>query len=92
MGPEFPTMQELFNFYENVYPSGAVVHETELRSISARISAGNYEYLSALAEKWGISKSALAAQMLEAALNEIELRDSAKQEQDEREKAQQAAL
>jgi hypothetical protein len=88
----FETLQGLFNYYENVYPSGAVVHETELRSISARISAGNHDYLAALSEKWGMSRSALAAQLLEAALNEIELRDTAKQQKDEHVKAQSAAL
>jgi hypothetical protein len=88
----FESLQGLFNYYENIYPSGAVVYGIELRSVSARISAGNYEYLGALAEKWGMSRSALAAQILEAALNEVELRDAGKQQDDAREKAQQAAL
>ncbi len=88
----FETLQGLFNYYENVYPSGAVIHETELRSISARISADNHEYLGALAEKWGMSRSALVAQLLEAALNEVELREAAKQQEDEHVKAQSAVL
>lgn len=92
MPEPFNSLQDLFNFYENVYPSGVVVHETELRSVSARITASNHEYLGALAEKWGMSRSALAAQILEAALNELELRDAAKEQDDERVRAQRAAL
>ena len=44
----------------------------ELRPVSARISASAYEVLERLAERWAISRSALAAKVLESALWDLE--------------------
>jgi Zn-dependent peptidase ImmA (M78 family) len=75
MGNSFHSVQELFNFYENVLPPGFEAQERDLRSISARIPSGTYEELERLSERWGVSKSALAAQLLQTALEEIELHE-----------------
>jgi hypothetical protein len=73
---DFYGIQQLFDYHERVLPPGLEYQGTELRSVSARIPAGQSDYLGELAERWGISKSALAAQLLMTALNEIELRDA----------------
>jgi Zn-dependent peptidase ImmA (M78 family) len=86
----FHAIQELFNFYENVLPPGYEIRERDLRSVSARIPASAYEELERLSERWGVSRSALAAQLLQTALNEVELREAmqvSKQHQDDESKA-----
>jgi hypothetical protein len=92
MGDNFHGIDELFNFYERIAPDMFSSQEEELRSISARIPLGSFEYLGKLAENWGMSRSALAALLVQTALNEIELRQSQQEQQLEREKAQRAAL
>jgi hypothetical protein len=92
MGDNFHGIDELFNFYERVVPPGWTFEDEELRSISARIPLGSFEYMGELAEKWGMSRSALAAALIRTALNEIELRQDQEAQRAEREKAQRAAL
>lgn len=45
---------------------------SELRPISARIQVNAYEVLERLSERWDISKSRLAARVLESALWDLE--------------------
>ncbi len=44
----------------------------ELRPVSARISVSAYEVLERLSERWTISRSALAAKLLESVLWDLE--------------------
>lgn len=43
----------------------------ELRSVSARIDSSSYELLELLSERWAVSKSMLAANILMAALEDL---------------------
>lgn len=88
MGHEFHDINELFNFHENVLPPGVHVPGAELRSISCRVPDVDFQYLGTLSEKWGMSRSALAALLISTALNQIDLREQHLKE----EKARQAAL
>lgn len=92
MGPDFHNVQELFNFYENVVPGVDANAEQDLRSVSARIRLGSYEELGRLSERWGVSRSALAAQLLETALNELEMREEAQFSKKLQDDASKAAL
>jgi Zn-dependent peptidase ImmA (M78 family) len=88
MPDRFHSVRQLFDYHDRTDLFGISTPEVELRSVSARISQGNHEYLGDLAERWGISRSALAAQLLETALEEIELHDEGEKQR----KAQEAAL
>lgn len=73
MNEEFHTVQELFNIHENVYPGMAQEHLPPTRPLSLRLDNVAHTHLESLAERWGYSKSGLAARLLEVSLNEIEL-------------------
>jgi predicted DNA-binding protein len=83
-----PTTQEFFNFQENIVPGLDERMEAELRPVSARIPLESYKTLEYFAERWGFTKSSLAAQVLETALGELDLLDRAR----EHKEAQKAAL
>jgi predicted DNA-binding protein len=82
------TTQEFFNFQENIVPGLDERIEAELRPVSARIPLESYKTLEHFAERWGFTKSALAAQVLETALGELELLQYTHEQQE----AQKAAL
>jgi hypothetical protein len=65
------TVERLFNDYE--INDGGEQYEAELRPVSARIPIESHVILEAFAVRWGRSKSSLAAELLEASLDELEL-------------------
>jgi hypothetical protein len=80
------TIERLFNDHELSGPDDR--YEAELRSISARIPIESHVILEAFSARWDLSKSFLAAQLLETALDELDLLRSGR----ELKKAHEAAL
>jgi hypothetical protein len=80
------TVERLFNEHE--LNDLSEQYEAELRPVSARIPMESYAILEAFAARWGQSKSSLAAQLLETALDELDLLRSVL----ESNKAREAAL
>lgn len=77
MPDDFHSIQELFNVHEGIFPGGVAPEGPPTRSLSLRIQTAAYVQLEELADRWGLSKSGLGARILEAALTEMELLDSA---------------
>ncbi len=67
------TVKQLFESYEDSEFSDR--YEAELRPVAARIPLESYEVLEQFAVRWNQSKSALAAQLLESALDELHILD-----------------
>jgi predicted DNA-binding protein len=65
-------MAELYNLYEETIPRENARLDEQLRQVSTRIEQSSYHTLAKLSERWGVSKSALVAQILEAGLQEFE--------------------
>ncbi len=80
------SIKDLFDFEEYLVPQYDARLESELRSLSLRIPVESFNVLDQFAQRWGGTKSSLAAQLLETALNQLET--LAQENDDSRRKAE----
>lgn len=82
------SVKGFFEFQELITQSEQPRMEAELRALSLRIPVESHDILERFSQRWGDSKSSLAASLLEVALNDLEHTERQEQAQ----KARGAAL